>query len=87
MSDPLSMRKWIFNSVAALLIIEGVVEIVNAMYKKDQSGVHQARIWLRSILMIVSAIVIFWLTQVTKVSLNLPRVNNGGGGLMEGNYR
>lgn len=83
MSDPISMRKWIFNSVAALLVIEGIVEIVNAVYKKDQKTIHQARIWLRSLLMIVSAIIIFWLVQSTKVSLNLPkpRMNNNGGGI------
>ena len=76
MSDPVSMQKWVFNAVAALLIIEGVVEIVNSIYKKDQTTIHQARIWLRSLLMIVSALIIFWLTQSTKVTVRINRPRN-----------
>lgn len=83
MSDPISMTNWIINSVAILLIVEGVIEIVNAVYKKDQTTIHQARIWLRSLLMIVSAIVIFWINRKTPISIgNMPKVrmtgNNNG---------
>lgn len=76
MPDPVSMTNWIINSIAALLIIEAVIEIVNTMYKKDQTTVHQARIWLRSLLMIVSAVILFWINLKSPVSLNLPKVVN-----------
>lgn len=84
MSDPVAMNNWIVNSISALLVIEGVVEIVNSIYKKDQSTVHQARMWIRSILMITAAVILFWINRKVPVSLNLPKIapplraNNNG---------
>lgn len=78
MPDPVTIQNWVFNAVSIFLIVEGVLNIMNAMSKKDKDSktVTQARIWVQSILMIVSAVIIFWLTHSTDVKVNFGRSRN-----------
>lgn len=81
MPDPVNIQNWIFNSVSVFLIVEGVISVMDAMSDKNKTTLSQARAWLRSILMVVSAIIIFWLTHSTETSVrNVSRRNNYGGG-------
>lgn len=78
MPDPVTIQNWVFNAVSIFLIVEGVLNIMNVMSKKDKDSktVTQARIWIQSILMIVSAVIIFWLTHSTDVKVNFGRSRN-----------
>jgi uncharacterized membrane protein HdeD (DUF308 family) len=78
MPDPASIQNWIFNAVSIFLIVEGVLNAINVMSKKKDtvSTISQARIIIQSILMIVAAIVIFWLNHSTPVQVNIQRPRN-----------
>lgn len=70
MADPVSIQNWVFNAVSAFLVVEGVLSIVNVVYDKDKkTGSQQARIWIRSVLMIVAAIIMFWLIHSTETTV------------------
>lgn len=76
MADPVSIQNWVFNAVSAFLIIEGVISVVNLVYEKDKkTPTQQARIWIRSILMIIAAIVIFWLIHSSETSVRVRSTN------------
>lgn len=81
MPDPINIQNWIFNAVSVFLIVEGVVSVLDSMSDKNKTTLSQARSWLRSILMVVAAIIIFWLTHSTEVSIRnvgMNRRNNYG---------
>lgn len=70
MADPVSIQNWVFNAVSAFLVVEGVLSIINVVYDKDKkTGAQQARIWIRSVLMIVAAIIMFWLIHSTETTV------------------
>jgi uncharacterized membrane protein HdeD (DUF308 family) len=76
MPDPINIQNWVFNAVSIFLIVEGVLNIMNAINNKDSKTVTQARRWIQSILMIVSAVIIFWLTHSTELKVNVGRPRN-----------
>ena len=86
MPDAVTIQNWVFNAVSIFLIIEGVLMVMDSMQAKDKTTLSQARAWIRAILMIVLAVVIFWLTHSTKIKVNFGRSANRGGNYYNNRY-
>jgi hypothetical protein len=58
MIDPSDLYGFVFTSASILLIIEAVFAVMGEMKSKSSTKLSQATVWIRSLLMIVLAIVI-----------------------------
>ncbi len=75
MSDPVRIYNTVFLLAAGFLIIEAVFGIMYNM-KKPSKGttLSQAATWIKSLLMIVFAVIIVTFLQSTDTSVSVPRV-------------
>lgn len=59
---------FVFGAGSAFLIIEAVFSILYEMRRKDGTTLSQATVWIRSLLMIVLAVVMMFLLKSTQTS-------------------
>lgn len=68
MSDPVRVYNAVFYAACAFLVIEAVYGIMNEMKKSQRTTLSQAATWIKSLLMIVLAVVMFAFLQSTDTS-------------------
>ena len=63
MIDPADLYKFVFTSASIFLIVESVFNIMDEMKNKSSTQLSQATTWIRSLLMIVLSIVMFFFVR------------------------
>lgn len=68
MSNPSNIYKIIFITACIFLVVEAVFSTLDEMKKPKSTTLAQATSWIRSIFMIVLAVVMFMLLQSTQTT-------------------
>jgi hypothetical protein len=63
MIDPADLYSFVFTSASVFLIVESVFNLMSEMKNKSSTQLSQATTWIRSLLMIVLAIVMFFFVR------------------------
>jgi len=59
MSNPSEIYRIVFISVCVFLVVDAVFATLNEMKRSGSTTLSQATVWIRSILMVVMAVVMF----------------------------
>lgn len=70
MSDPVQIYNTVFYAGSCFLVIEAVYGIMNEMKKSQRTTLSQATAWIKSLLMIVLALVMVMFIQSTDTSVS-----------------
>jgi hypothetical protein len=71
MIDPSDLYNFVFVSAALFFVIEAVFSIIEEIKKPSSTSLSQATIWIRSLLMIVFAVVLFMFMRSSQTSTNV----------------
>ena len=71
MLDPSDLYNFVFTAAALFLIIESIFNIISEIKKPSSTSLSQATIWIRSLLMIVLGIVIFFFMRSSQTTASV----------------